>query len=65
MAKKHQIFLTRSNQHIQEIIRHFDGTLHNYGHMVFAENQEQNKSHTFKEMLLQSEKSYVIIAMIK
>ena len=35
-------FLTRANQHIQKINRHFDGTLNQYGPMVFAANQEQN-----------------------
>ena len=34
-----KIFLTRSNQHIQEINRHFDTTLNNFGPMIFAENQ--------------------------
>ena len=30
------IFLTRENQHIQKINRHFDGNLNNVGPMVFA-----------------------------
>ena len=38
-AKKFHIFITIANQHIQEINRHFDGTLNNFGPMVFAENQ--------------------------
>ena len=33
--------------------------------MLFAENQEQSESYTFKEMLLQADKSYLIIDMIK
>ena len=33
--------------------------------MVFAENYEQNKYYTFKDSLLQPEKSYFIIDMIK
>ena len=37
-------FLTRTNQHIQEINRQFDGNLNHYGPMVFAANQEQNES---------------------
>ena len=31
------IFLTRANQRIQEISRHFDGTLNHYGTIFFAE----------------------------
>ena len=42
------IFLTRANQYIQEINRHFDGTLNNFGLIVFAKNQEQNESYTCK-----------------
>ena len=38
--KKPHIFVTIENQHIQEINRHFDETLNEYGPMVFAENQE-------------------------
>ena len=33
--------------------------------MVFAENQEQNQSYTFKDMLLQPDKSDFIIAIVK
>ena len=33
----HEIFLTRSKQHIQKINRHFDVTLNRFGPMVFAE----------------------------
>ena len=33
--------------------------------MVFAENQEQNKFYTCKHMLLQPDKSYFIVAIIK
>ena len=65
MAKNPHIFITRANQHTQEINRHFDGTLNHYGPMVFAENQEQNKSYTFKDALLQPDKSYFILTMIK
>ena len=36
------IFITRANQNIQEINRHFDGTLKHYGPMVFSENKAQN-----------------------
>ena len=65
MAKNPHIFLSRSNQHIQEINRHFDGTLNNYGPMVFSSNQEQNESYTFKDVFLQQEKSDLILDMIK
>ena len=41
VAKNPHIFLTRANQHIQEINIHFDGTLNCFGPMVFAENQRQ------------------------
>ena len=34
--KNPHVFLTRSNQHIQEIDRNFDGNLKHYGPMVFA-----------------------------
>ena len=33
--------------------------------MVFAENQEQNESYTFKDIFLQPDKSYLILDMIK
>ena len=36
VAKKPHIFITRENQHIQEINRHFDGTLNHFGPIVFA-----------------------------
>ena len=39
VAKNSHIFLTRENQYIQEINRNFDGTLNNFGTMVFAANQ--------------------------
>ena len=39
MAKNPHIFLTRANQHIQEMNRHFDGTLNCFGPIVFAANQ--------------------------
>ena len=64
VANNHYIFLTRSNQNTQEIIRHFDGTLNHYGTMEYAEDQEQNESYTFKDILLQPYKSYFILAMI-
>ena len=44
MANKPHIFLTRENQNIQEMNRHFYGTLNNLGPMVFAETQEKNES---------------------
>ena len=44
VAKNPHIFLTRSNPHIEEINRHFDPTLNNFGPMVFVANQEQNES---------------------
>ena len=65
MDKNPQIFLTIAIKQIQEINRHFDLTLNHFGPMVFAENKEQNESYTFKDMLLQPEKSDLIIAMIK
>ena len=36
MATNPHIFLTSVDQHIQEINRHFDGTLNSFGPMVFA-----------------------------
>ena len=38
VAKNPHTYLTRENQHIQEINRYFDGALNNYGPMVFALN---------------------------
>ena len=35
VAKNHQIFLTKENQQIQIIKRHFYGTLNNFDLMVF------------------------------
>ena len=42
VAKNPHIFLTRENQHIQEINRHFDVTLNHYDPMIFVENLEKN-----------------------
>ena len=53
LAKNPHIFLTRVNQHIQEINRHLDGALNHFGNMVFAANQVQNESYTSKDILLQ------------
>ena len=36
VAKNPHIFVTRANQHIWEIIRHFDGSLNNSCLMVFV-----------------------------
>ena len=53
VATNLHIFITRENQHIQEINSHFYGTLNNFDPIVFAANQEQNESYNFKDMLLQ------------
>ena len=53
VANKTHTFLTRENQNIQEFKRHFDGTLKHFCPMLFASNQEQNQSYTFKGTLLQ------------
>ena len=42
VAKNPHIFLSVTNQHIQDINRHFDETLNHFDPMVFSENQEQN-----------------------
>ena len=65
MANNPLIFITRGNHQTQEINRHFDGTLNIFGPMVFAANQEKNKSYTFKDMLLQPDMSDFILATIK
>ena len=65
VANNPHIYLTRSKHHIQEIDRHFDGTLNHYGPMVFAENQEKNGSYTLKDMLLQQDNSDFILSMMK
>ena len=41
VAKNPYIFLTRANQHIQEMERHFDVTFNYYSPMVSAGNQEK------------------------
>ena len=41
VAKNYQIFLIRAKYYYQEINRHLDGNLNNFGPMVFAGNQEQ------------------------
>ena len=64
LDKKTHPVITRSNQHIQEISIHFDGTLNNVSHMIFSANQEQNEFYNFKEILLQLNKSYLILAII-
>ena len=43
VAKKSHIFLTGTNQHKQEINRHFYETLNHFDPMVFLANQEQNE----------------------
>ena len=65
MAKNTHILLTRAKQHIQEINRHFYGTLNHYGPIDFAENQQQNESYTFKITLLQPDMSDLILATVK
>ena len=59
------IFLTGSNQYIQEINRHFDGTLNNFSPMVFVANQEKNESYIFKDILFQPYNSDFILVMNK
>ena len=56
LSKKPHIFLTTANQNIQEMNRHFDGTLNYFGPIVFSENQEQNESYTFKDIFLKLDK---------
>ena len=41
-ANNTHIFLTISNQHIQEIHRHFDGSLNNFCPIISAAIQEKN-----------------------
>ena len=53
MDKNPRVFLTRTNQHIQEVNRHFDRNPNCFGPMIFAANQDINKSYTFKDILLQ------------
>ena len=65
MSKNPHIFITIANQHIQEMNGQFYETLNNVGPMVFASNQEQNESYTFKDMILQPYKPYFILAIIK
>ena len=65
MDKNPHIFITRENQHIQIINGHFDIALNHFGPLVFAENQEQNESYTFRKILLQPDKSYFILSIIK
>ena len=55
--KRPQIFITRSNQHIQKINRDFDETLNHFGPMGFSGNQEQNESYTFKVVLFYTDKA--------
>ena len=65
MDQNPNIFLTRSKNHIQDINRHFDGTLNNFYPTVFVENQEQNESYTFNDFFLKIDKSDFILAIIK
>ena len=62
MDKNPPIFITRANQHIQEINRHFDGTLNNYGPMAFEENQEQTNNTQLSKFCCNQT---LIIAIIK
>ena len=41
VAKKSHIFLTKANQHIQKINRHFDENRNHFGPMLFVANQEK------------------------
>ena len=56
VAKKPHIFINIANQQIQGINRHFDENLNYFGTMVFVAYQEQNKSYTLKDILLQPDK---------
>ena len=51
MDKNPHIFITRANQYIHKNNRHFDGTVNNFGPVLFAENLEQNEYYSFKAML--------------
>ena len=62
---KPHIFLTRANQNTLEIHRNFDGTLDNFGFMVFAASQEKKEFYTFKDVLLQQDKSYFVLSITK
>ena len=42
MSKHRHIFLTRADQHIQEINRQLDRSLNHLGPMVFVENNNIN-----------------------
>ena len=53
LDKNPHMFLTRANQYIQYINRHFDGTLNHFIPMVFVANKYQNESYRFKDILLQ------------
>ena len=57
--------LTRENQHIKEINRHFDGTPNHIRILLITVNQYQTESYKFKDMLLQPEKLYFIPDIIK
>ena len=39
--------------------------MHHFGYMLFAANQEQNETYTFKNMLSQPYKSGFIMEMLK
>ena len=65
VAKNSHIILTRSNQHIQEINRHFNGTLNHFGPVVFAANQEQNESYTFKEICCNQISHILLYTLLK
>ena len=51
-------------QHIQEINSQLYGTTNHLRYMVFMANQEQ-KTYTFKDIILQPDKSCLILAMMK
>ena len=54
--KHPQTLFTRVNQHIQDININSNVTISHFGHMVFAENQQQNKTYNFNKILSLPEK---------
>ena len=51
--------------HIEDVNTQFDATINHVHHMIFAANQEQNETYTFKDMMNQPDKNDFILAMQK
>jgi len=58
-------FFTAAANKCEEVNRLFDGTINKVFEFVFAANQQQNETYTFKDAMLQDDSDAFIKAMVK